>query len=145
SHGYEKTIRDEIAFHRQAQATIIQDRFRADALMKHNGINEQPTFIFPVSVRGEINRERGNFWHGKYGLVSSDIIILYFGLISQRRLSDQFVELAGELPLNVYIVLHGPTLDNGWTWNHLEARVLEERVKNIRLSRELFPEKEIVK
>lgn len=103
----------EMAFHREAAATIVQDIFRAKALRGANQVNI-PEVFFPVSVRGPANEVRTTFLKERLALEEDSVIILYFGAISESRLCHTIIEATDHLPENYVVVFHGYPVDDDY-------------------------------
>lgn len=101
-------LRDaERKYHRQAVATIIQDKPRADALLKANGIEQANVLHFPVSARGNIVREKTKFIQNKFKIPDGKKIILYYGAIQKDRFITEIVENAKDMDDDIMLVVHG--------------------------------------
>lgn len=105
-HIFEKFRKDEIFYHQKAMATIIQDKRRAETLFKCNKVSDSYSILFPISVKGNTNREKTNYFQDKFGIPSDAKIALYFGMICKRRYSTSLNEIAERLGNN-FLVFHG--------------------------------------
>ncbi len=105
-HKFKKYINEEMFYHQKAMATIIQDKRRAEALSKCNKVSDSYSILFPISVKGDTIREKGNYFQDKFGIPSDSKIALYFGMICKQRYSTSLNEIAGRLGEN-YLVFHG--------------------------------------
>ncbi len=97
----------EKKYHRISNATIIQDKHRAEALLKHNGIGSTRLMYLPISVRGDSIQEKSDFLVRSLKLDPSNKILLYYGLIQDDRFSTAMVNTAKELPDGTVLVMHG--------------------------------------
>ena len=97
----------EKRYHQLSTATIIQDRLRANALLKSNEIERTNVLYFPVSVKGNIIEERSKYLQNKFNIGQDKKIILYFGSIHETRCVAQIVKMAGDLDEDVILVVHG--------------------------------------
>ncbi len=97
----------EKKYHQLAGATIIQDRLRAEALLKYNEIEFTNLLYLPISVRGDIVESRSGYLHEKYQIGRAKQLLLYFGLIQDERFSADLVRIASCLRDDVILVLHG--------------------------------------
>jgi glycosyltransferase involved in cell wall biosynthesis len=105
--GYSHLRKAEKKYHQLSRATIIQDRARADALMKHNEIGTTDLIYFPISVRGDVVENKSCFFYQKYKIKETQQILLYFGLIQDERFSTDLVRIASLLKDTNKLVLHG--------------------------------------
>ncbi|MCP4714410.1 MAG: glycosyltransferase family 4 protein [Deltaproteobacteria bacterium] len=104
---YTKMRPHEKKYHRQAAATIIQDRFRARVLLESNGVTDQEVLLLPVSVRGPRVTRRSTYFHDKFNLEPDTKIVLYFGRMTKERHYAELVQTAAALPENQVMVFHG--------------------------------------
>lgn len=102
----EEYIKEEMFYHQKAMATIIQDKCRAEALLKCNKVSDSYSILFPISVKGNTIREKGNYFQDKFGIPSDSKIALYFGMICKQRYSTSLNEIAERIGEN-YLVFHG--------------------------------------
>lgn len=100
--------REERKYHTDAIGTIIQDKLRAEVLLKSNGIITTDIIYLPVSVTGDIIREKNYFIHDRFNIDRSKKIIFYFGLICENRGVHELVNIAENLGDDFVMVLHGP-------------------------------------
>jgi hypothetical protein len=96
----------EKQYHQKALATIIQDRFRADALFKYNHTNNR-VITLPVSVRGKEVKEKSDYFHRKFGLPQNKKILLYFGIFMPNRFCKEIIESANLFSEYFITVFHG--------------------------------------
>jgi len=98
----------ERKFHKQAAATIVQDRFRAAELMKMNGVGQTKNLLMPITVAGVPFTTKYNYFRQTLEIPDNMKIALQFGVIGQNRLAEE-VALAGQsFPDDWVIVFHGP-------------------------------------
>jgi len=102
-----RETRAEAIFHRKSRATIVQDQEREEVLIKANHVKATRSFYVPVSLLGEPFKEKTSFLQERFSLQPSQIVILQFGLLYERRLSIELTRVAQDLPLNCQIVFHG--------------------------------------
>lgn len=97
----------EKLFHHRSAATIIQDELRAKALCKFNEVESPKLLYFPISVSGNLVKNKSNYIHQKYQIDASKKIILSFGQIQEERFSSDLVRIAYKLSDDQVLVLHG--------------------------------------
>jgi len=97
----------ERRYHQLSVATIIQDRLRASALLKSNGVEHANLLYYPVSVGGGVVREKSRFLQNKFNIGDDKKILLYFGSIHASRCVTEIVALAGHLDDDAILVVHG--------------------------------------
>ncbi len=97
----------EKKYHQLCGATIIQDRHRAEALLKYNQIGHTNLLYLPISARGDIVERKSSYLHQKYKVGEAKKLLLYYGLIQEERFSADLVGIAGCLKDDVTLVLHG--------------------------------------
>src|ERR1044071_4068817 len=101
-------VRDaEKKYHQRAIATIVQDRPRANVLLRSNGIEQTKLLYFPVSANGDTVREKSKFLHNKLHIDDNKKIILYFGAIEEDRFISEIVKMARDLDDGTILVVHG--------------------------------------
>lgn len=132
--------RAEKLIHQQSDATIIQDEFRARALMKFNEVEKTNLLYLPISVKGGAYKEKSSFLQQKYQLDELESLILYFGLIQEERYSSELCAIAGKMPVNTRLVLHG--FGDETYINQLKIKAAKDRVI---FSLDFLPETEIIK
>ena len=97
----------EKKYHRLCGATIIQDKPRAQVLLKYNEIESTNLIFLPISVRGDITEKKSSFFHHKYKINEAKKLLLYFGLIEEQRFSTDLVRIANHLDDDIMLVFHG--------------------------------------
>ena len=97
----------EKKYHRLSSATIVQDSYRGETLLKSNGVKNTNVIFFPVSVRGSLVQEKSRYLQTKFNISDDKKILLYFGQINKSRFATQIVKMAKDLEDDVILVLHG--------------------------------------
>jgi hypothetical protein len=105
---YKRLKRLESRYHRESQATIIQDSPRARLLLDDNRVPATTVHLVPVSLRGEARTEKSRYLHEKLGLKRDVRIILVLGQVHAKRYTHDAVAAAQEFPDNWILVVHGP-------------------------------------
>jgi hypothetical protein len=97
--------------HRNAVATIIQDRERAQVLFKDTGLEMSRALIHyvPVSTLGGPYKQPSQYLHESLGIPCGRKVILYFGHIWEGRYVLELAQAAQLLPDDWVLVMHGPT------------------------------------
>ena len=100
SNHFTKLREAECRYHRKSSATIIQDSDRARVLFQDNGVTMAKARIHyvPVSVMGGPYKNRSTFLHDLLGISKRQKIILYFGLIWEKRYAFELAEAAQNFP-----------------------------------------------
>lgn len=131
--------REEKKYHRRCRATLIQDKLRAKSLLKYNEVEKSAVIYYPISIRGPIVKNKSHYFHNKYKLNESKVILLYFGLIQDERFSGDLVRIAAFFKGEIMLVLHGYG-DQAYL-AHLGSIADKDKVK---LSLDFVPEDRIV-
>lgn len=105
-HSTRKIRKNEIFYHQNAKATIIQDKHRAEVLFKYNNISNSDSILFPISVNGSLIQGKKFYFHNKFDIPSDAKIALYFGWITEKRYCSSLAEISEKLGEN-YLVFHG--------------------------------------
>ena len=122
--------------HRKASATIVQDPDRARVLFRGNGLSMTKATIFyvPVSLRGGPYKERSWYLHETLSLPRDRKVILYFGLMWERRHVLDLARVAQSFPEDWILVMHG------WEWGSAVEKIKAvDRANRVKLSLELAP------
>ncbi len=125
----------EIACHKKAVGTIVQDKFRWKSLRTANQLNNNNVFFLPVGTRSVKSRSNSTLRSNKQYAFSDQIIVLYFGIIDKARFSFELILKANILPKGVMLYLHGPIYDQS-----LKDDIKKSLPKNVTVSTELLPE-----
>jgi glycosyltransferase involved in cell wall biosynthesis len=91
-----------------SKATIIQDADRAEVLLRANEINQTNLIYVPISVLGDTNEKRYNYFNDTFNIGIDKKIILCLGLITKNRLSHELADVARSLDDAYIMILHGP-------------------------------------
>ncbi len=97
----------ERKYHQLSGATIIQDKLRAQALLKYNEVDSTNLLYFPISVRGEVVEKKSDFFQQKFKIEGDKKLILYFGMIQEERFSTALVKIGDHFQSENILVLHG--------------------------------------
>ncbi len=97
----------EEKYHKLSTATIVQDKERADVLLKDNGIQSSDLIFVPVSLLEEPQIKKTNFLQEKFDLDKGNKVILQFGQINKERFSIDLANIAQNFPKNWILVFHG--------------------------------------
>jgi glycosyltransferase involved in cell wall biosynthesis len=109
---YQRLKRLERKYHRQAQATIIQDEARARVLLDDNGVKNSHLLLVPVSLLGPAVTVRTDYLQRMLAIPADKKLILAFGLMARFRLTDELVRVAQDFPDDWVLVVHGPCEDD---------------------------------
>lgn len=86
-------INQETKLLESVHGLIIQDKFRADALLRSKELRNKMIFFYiPVSIPGDIIETRSNYLHSKFNIDKEKKIILYFGAVFEERKIDELVK-----------------------------------------------------
>jgi glycosyltransferase involved in cell wall biosynthesis len=105
--GFPILRREEIRYHRASQATIIQDKSRADALLRGSGMEKTDLLYLPVSPVGEENKNRSSLLYEQNEIPLDKKLILYFGMIAGDRRCFEVANAASRLKEDRLMVFHG--------------------------------------
>lgn len=95
-------------YHPQCALTIVQDKQRGEALLKSNQVsNNMPMAYLPISLSGPINTSPSQWLQNQLGVGVDEVLILSYGMMSQRRRCIDLVRIAQVFPENWKIVFHG--------------------------------------
>ena len=125
----------EIACHKKAVGTIVQDKFRWKSLRTANQLNNNNVFFLPVGTRPVKNISNSTPRSNKQYAFSDKVIVLYFGIIDKARFSYELILKANILPKGVMLYLHGPIYDQ-----NLKEDIKKSLPRNVTVSTELLPE-----
>ncbi len=106
-HRFYHLLAAERKYHKLAIATIIQDKPRANVLLRSNGIGQTNLLYFPVSAKGNTRGEKSRFLQNKLHIDGNKKIILHFGAIDNNRFLPELVRMARDLDEGVILVVHG--------------------------------------
>lgn len=95
-------------YHRQANATIVQDSDRAGVLMKDNRVVSTELLFVPVSLLGPPHPEKTDYLSKLLKIPAEKRVILYFGMMAPFRHTHEVVKIAQEFPKEWALVVHGP-------------------------------------
>jgi len=96
----------EIQISRQADIVIIQDKWRAKAIIEENGFNPAKIMLVPNSPIGKARRAPGNYIREQLGIPPNRKIVLCAGTIRWWAMSQEIVEAANSWPENYILVMH---------------------------------------
>ncbi len=92
----------EVLYHHKAEATIIQDPFRATNLFRYNNYPVNKILYCPVSLK----RDNFNINEGK--LSNTNKYVMYFGKIAKHRFVEEICGITKKRDNKIKIWLHGP-------------------------------------
>jgi hypothetical protein len=98
----------ERKYHRLCRLTIIQDRYRMNALFRENGVvpSEENTHIVPNSTIGTITPPQSTYFKDLFGFSTDDIIVLNAGGLSQGYLNEEIAAASAQWPGHYKLVFH---------------------------------------
>ena len=96
----------EIWSNKKHSFSIIQDRNRADLLIKNNHINKKQIILLPNSSLGKARKKKSDYLQKKFSIPIGKKIILYAGSITDWSMSLEIVESARFWPDNTVLVMH---------------------------------------
>ncbi len=131
--------RMEAHYHRQSQATIIQDTARAQVLLQDNGVDHTRLLFLPVSLLGPTQREKSDLLHRMLSLPAEQRLLLMFGKIASRRFVPNLVQIAQSFPENWTLVIH----DGGASSYSVDMLKAEDRQGRVAVSTALVPPSEL--
>lgn len=126
----------EIGSHRDAAATIIQDRHRWKCLQEANHPESDQVFYLPVGVQDDHPQATGA---GSDGVTRpARPKLLYLGMLRRSRFVQTLIEAAPALPADMELHLHGPLAAE--EAKHLLADPLPDR---LRITTDMLKESEL--
>lgn len=97
---------NEIVLSRKSAFTIIQDKWRAQALIEENGISADKIVLVPNSPLGKAKRSSNSFLHDRLKIDRDRKIVLCAGTITGWAMSKEVVEAARTWPHEFVLVMH---------------------------------------
>ncbi|MBF0117635.1 MAG: hypothetical protein HQK79_02275 [Desulfobacterales bacterium] len=95
--------------------TIIQDKDREKIFRKDNNIPpSHEIYHFPVSFKGDINIEKSDYFHKKFGIEKNKKIVLYAGSIMPWACLAEISATVKEWDDKFVFVIHGGRFDNDY-------------------------------
>jgi glycosyltransferase involved in cell wall biosynthesis len=114
----------EIVVNRQAEFSIIQDRWRGNALVQENGLRPESLIYIPNAPRGPARRQKSDYLHRRLGIDPGRRIILCAGMIDRWTMSMELVQVAAFWPEEFVLVMQSHTPRDGyWTQTYLNEVV----------------------
>lgn len=126
----------EIGAHRNAAATIIQDRHRWKCLQEANHPESDRVFYLPVGVQDDHPQATGARSDGVTRPARPKL--LYLGMLRRSRFVQTLIEAAPALPADMELHLHGPLAAE--EAKHLLADPLPDR---LRITTDMLKESEL--
>jgi glycosyltransferase involved in cell wall biosynthesis len=105
---FEYLRKAERKYHRKSLATVIQDRERAEVLLRENRIGDTELLLVPTSILGEPVGVKADYLHKKFSIPPDKRIALYFGEIKPGRFCLEIAQAAQTFPEEWLVVMHGP-------------------------------------
>ena len=95
-------------FHKKANFTIIQDKYRLTCLNKENGIAENPNnfVIVPNGPMGKFENIQSNYFKELFQFSDEDVIVLHAGGLSTGIMNDEIAKCCTTWPDNFKLVFH---------------------------------------
>jgi hypothetical protein len=122
--------------HKKAHGTLIQDRFRWDALRQANGVAGDSVFFLPIGT--SVATGAAPPPHKRSGSSHDECHLLSLGVQGRNRFTHELVTQAGSMPAGMRLQLHGPSYDRetiALAKTHLPG--------NVTLCSKLLPEAEL--
>jgi len=96
----------EIRHSCQAYLTIVQDEWRASALVQENGLDATRVLCVPNGRAGVARRSRTTFLHHRFGIEEDRRIVLCAGGLAWWNMSQEIVAAASYWPDDYVLVMH---------------------------------------
>jgi glycosyltransferase involved in cell wall biosynthesis len=98
----------EKLFHRKADFTIIQDKYRLKALMDENKVQagEESVIIVPNSSMGKYDGPKSRYFRDMFSLADDDVIVLHAGGIGGGYMNTDIAATAADWPGNWKLIFH---------------------------------------
>lgn len=109
-----KEKQKEIIASREAAKIIIQDHNRAELLAKENGLDGDKFIYMPVAPSGTDTAEKTNYAREKFGIPSTETIVIHSGSFGEWTHADELIESARTWPDDFVLLIHnrsGPLAD----------------------------------
>jgi glycosyltransferase involved in cell wall biosynthesis len=101
----------EIYFSRRSKAVIIQDRRRADVLIKDNGLNNERVYIVPnaplASDNSIVKKDYLCRLLSQYRVEANKVIVLYMGVLEELYRVKDIALSVDKWPNECVFILHG--------------------------------------
>ena len=97
---------DEIRLSHESAFTIIQDKWRAQALIEENGLSADKIVLVPNSPLGKAKRSSSSFLHDRLKIDRDRKIVLCAGTITGWAMSKELVQSAQTWPHELVLVMH---------------------------------------
>ena len=94
----------EIEYSRRASFTIIQDEWRAQALVEENGLDPTKVLCVPNAPRGRARRSPGNFLRERLNIPPQRKIVLCAGQLGWWAMSEEIMATAASWPEEYVLV-----------------------------------------
>ena len=127
---YEGVLKqEEIIKSQQATFTIIQDVWRAQALINENNLDPARIIMVPNAPMGRARRHQSDFLRRRYKIADERKIVLCAGsLKSWWAMSDEILEAAAHWPDKYVLVMHSRQKYSYRYLNSLSRKVNSDRV-----------------
>lgn len=120
---------EEIIKSQQATFTIIQDVWRAQALINENNLDPARIIMVPNAPIGRARRNQSDFLRRKYKIDAERKIVLFAGsLKSWWAMSDEILEAASHWPDKYVLVMHSRQKYSSRYLNLLSRKTNSDRV-----------------
>lgn len=96
----------EILYSRRSAFTIIQDEWRARALIEENGLDPARVLLAPNAPMGKAMRYPGNFLHERFNIPPGRKVVLCAGTVRWWAMSQEMVASANHWPEEYVLVMH---------------------------------------
>ncbi len=93
-------------FHNKALFTIIQDKYRADSLIKENNITNQDMVLVPNGPLGYPKIKASRYFHDKFNLKDNQKLILHLGIIDSSVMSLDLAKTSSKWQGDFKLVFH---------------------------------------
>ncbi len=121
----------EITGSRQAIFTIVQDRWRGQALIDENGLEPSKIFYVPNAPRGKARREKSDYIHRRLNISPERKVVLCAGSIARWSMAAEIVAAAVDWPDDYVLVMQSRKYQIGHPdeyWNDLIKMVDPKKV-----------------
>jgi glycosyltransferase involved in cell wall biosynthesis len=113
----------EIVYSRRAAFTIIQDEWRAQALIEENGLDPARVLLVPNAPMGKAIRCSGNFLHERFNIPPERKIVLNAGTIRWWAMSEEIVATASYWREEYVLVMHSRQRSYGYGSEYVDSVV----------------------
>ena len=111
----------EIVYSRGAAFTIIQDEWRAQALIEENGLDPARVLLVPNAPMGKSIRCPDDFLRERFNIPPERKVVLNAGTIRWWAMSEEIVSSANDWPEEYVLVMHSRQRSYGYGSEYVDS------------------------